>query len=69
MNTTLFFILQNAPKVTTVKDVLINAVTTVLETELSAIMSLVLVTWAVIQGIKEIYVHFFELSMDILFVY
>ena len=39
------------------KNVQRHAVTTVLEIDISVIMSLVLVTWVVIQDIREIYVH------------
>ena len=52
-----FFFLQSAPRAFTVKDVQSHAVTTVLETDLYVIISLVLVTWAVIQDIRVIYVH------------
>ena len=45
-----------------VKNVQRHAVTTVLEMDISVIMSLVLVTWVVIQDIREIYVHKVNIS-------
>ncbi|KAK3790221.1 hypothetical protein RRG08_051506 [Elysia crispata] len=50
-------VIKNAQKVTMVKNVQRHAVTTVLEKDISVIMSLVLVTWVVIQDIRAIYVH------------
>ncbi|KAK3756292.1 hypothetical protein RRG08_029558 [Elysia crispata] len=50
-------VIKNAQKVTMVKNVQRHAVTTVLEIDISVIMSLVLVTWVVIQDIRAIYVH------------
>ncbi|KAK3764255.1 hypothetical protein RRG08_038368 [Elysia crispata] len=50
-------VIKNAQKVTMVKTVQRHAVTTVLEMDISVIMSLVLVTWVVIQDIRAIYVH------------
>ena len=55
-------ILQNAQKVTMVKNVQRHAVTTVLEKDISVIMSLVLVTWVVVQDIRVIYVQKVRLS-------
>ena len=55
-------ILQNAQKVTMVKNVQRHAVTAVLEKDISVIMSLVLVTWVVIQDIRAIYVQIVSLS-------
>ncbi|KAK3729675.1 hypothetical protein RRG08_051778 [Elysia crispata] len=50
-------VIKNAQKVTMAKNVQRHAVTTVLEIDISVIMSLVLVTWVVIQDIRAIYVH------------
>ena len=45
-----------------VKNVQRHAVTTVLEMDISVIMSLVLVTWVVIQDIRANYVHKVNIS-------
>ncbi|KAK3796177.1 hypothetical protein RRG08_038366 [Elysia crispata] len=57
-------VIKNAHKASTAKDVQHHAVTTVLESNLSVIMSLGFVTWGVIQDIRVICVHMSALMVS-----